>query len=81
MKIHNNFHVDHLSPWKGNEVNGIEPPPPKPEVINGEEFWEVDEILDSRIFGQWKKLQFLVKWKGYGEGHELGAGGKFSWNK
>ena len=70
MKIHDNIHVDQLSPWKGNKVNGVEPAPPEPEVVDGEEFWEVDKILDSRISGWWKKLQFLVRWKGYGEGHE-----------
>ena len=51
MKIHDNIHVDRLSPWKGNEVNGMEPPPPEPEVIDGEEHWEVDQIIDSRIHG------------------------------
>ena len=70
MKIHDNIHVDRLSPWKGNEVNGIKPTPPEPEIIDGEEHWEVDKIIDSRIHGRWKKLQFLVRWKGYGEGQE-----------
>jgi hypothetical protein len=22
-------------------------------------------MLDSRLFGQWKKLQYLIEWKGY----------------
>ena len=70
MKIHNNIHVNRLSPWKGNKINGIEPPPPEPELVEGEEFYEVDKILDSRLRGRWKKLQFLVRWKGYDEGHD-----------
>jgi hypothetical protein len=32
-------------------------------VDNAEEF-EVDEILDSRLFR--KKLQYRIRWKGYG---------------
>ena len=28
LKVHDVFHVDRLSPYKGNEVNGLEPPPP-----------------------------------------------------
>ena len=42
MKIHDNIHVNRLSPWKGNEVNGTKPPPPEPELVEGEEFYEVD---------------------------------------
>lgn len=49
MRIHDNIHTNRLTPWKGNEVNGLEPPPPEPEIVDGEEFWEVEEILDSRI--------------------------------
>ena len=25
----------------------------------------MDEVLDSREYGRWKKLQYLVKWSGY----------------
>ena len=38
--------------------------------MEGEEFYEVDRILDSRLRGCWKKLQFLVRWKGYDESHD-----------
>jgi hypothetical protein len=70
MKIHDNIHVNRLSPWKGNEVNGILPPPPEPEIVEGEEFYDVEKILDSRLQGRWKKLQFLVRWTGYDESHD-----------
>lgn len=70
MKIHDNINVNRLSPWKGNEINGELPPPPEPEVVEGEERYEVEKILDSRIFGRWKTLQFLVRWKGYHEGYD-----------
>jgi hypothetical protein len=39
-------------------------PPPPPVLVQGEEHYEVEGIIDSRMFRQ--KLQFLVKWKGYG---------------
>ncbi len=39
-------------------------PPPLPEVIEDEEHYEVEEILDSRLYRG--KLQYLVKWKGFG---------------
>jgi hypothetical protein len=40
------------------------PPPPSPELIDGEEEYVVEKILDSRMFRQ--HLQYLVKWDGYG---------------
>ncbi len=39
-------------------------PPPLPEIIEDEEHYEVEEILDSRLYCG--KLQYLVKWKGFG---------------
>jgi hypothetical protein len=43
------------------------PSPPPPEIIEGQEEYEVEEILDSRRKGRWKKLEYLVHWKGYGK--------------
>jgi len=39
-------------------------PPPLPEIIEDEEHYEVEEILDSRLYRG--KLQYLMKWKGFG---------------
>ncbi|GLB40644.1 putative retrotransposable element tf2 155 kda protein type 1-like [Lyophyllum shimeji] len=39
-------------------------PPPSPTLINNEEWFDVEDILDSRFFH--RKLQYKVKWKGYG---------------
>src|SRR5262245_47769401 len=39
-------------------------PPPPPELVDGEEEYVVERILDSHFYRG--KLQFLVKWKGYG---------------
>jgi hypothetical protein len=36
----------------------------EPELIDREEHYKVEEILDSRLFSN--KLQYLVAWKGYG---------------
>ena len=66
--LHDIFHVDHLSPYKGNKVNGLTPPPPNPVTIDGGEEYEVDHICDSKLFG--RTLKYLVRWKGYGEGED-----------
>ena len=39
------------------------PPPSPPEIIDGEEEWVVEDILDSKIIN-WK-LRYLVKWKDF----------------
>jgi Chromo (CHRromatin Organisation MOdifier) domain len=39
-------------------------PPPPPEIIDGEEHYVVEQILDSRFIRG--RFQFLVKWGGYG---------------
>jgi hypothetical protein len=58
LRIHDVFHVDRLSPYKGNEVNGQVPPPPEPVTVKGEEEYEVDHIRDSKLFG--RTLKYLV---------------------
>jgi hypothetical protein len=60
LKIHDVFHVDRLSPYKGNEVNGLLPPPPKPMTVDGEEEYKVDHVRDSKVFG--RTLKYLVRW-------------------
>ena len=51
LRIHDVFHVDHLSPYRGNEVNGLKLPPPEPVSIDSEKEYEVDHIRDSKMFG------------------------------
>ena len=66
LHVHPVFHIDRLSLWKGNDVNGKLPPPPEPVEVEGEEEYEVEEVLDSKMVG--RALKYLVKWKGYDEG-------------
>jgi hypothetical protein len=68
-RLHPTFHVDKLSPWKGNDVNGLLPPPPEPVQLDDGEEWEVSEILDSRVSldadGD-KFLEYQIRWQGFG---------------
>ena len=68
LRLHDVFHVDRLSPYQGNEVNGLTPPPPDPITVDREEEYEVDHIRDSKMFG--RTLKYLVRWKGYGKGED-----------
>ena len=65
MKIHNVFHIDLLIPYKKTEAYGETYIQPPPELIDGQEEYEVEEIINSCHTGHNKKLQYLVRWKGY----------------
>src|SRR6202008_1417822 len=63
IRIHKDFHVSYLEPYRKNEITGrlLEPPPPV--EVEGDFEHEVESILDSRVLR--KTLQYRVKWKGY----------------
>ena len=65
MRIHNVFHVDLLLPYKETEAYGQAYSRPAPDLIEGEEEYEVESIRDARRHGRGRKLQYLVHWKGY----------------
>jgi hypothetical protein len=59
-KIHNVFHVSLLMPYKETEEHGLNFAEPPPELIEEHEEYEVEQVLASRLFGHWKKLQYLI---------------------
>jgi hypothetical protein len=63
--IHPVFHIDLLTPYKETIMHGPNFTRPAPELIDGEEEYSVEKILDSRHFGRRWRLQYLVKWEGY----------------
>jgi hypothetical protein len=63
MRIHPVFHVSLLEPYKPNLIPERIRPPPPPVVIQDNEEFEVEEILDSKLIR--RSLFYLVKWKGY----------------
>ena len=64
-KIHPVFHANLLTPYKETELHGENFTRPPPDLIEGEEEFEVERILQSRLYGRGRKLQFLVQWKGF----------------
>ena len=63
--IHPVFHIDLLTPYRETPMHGANYQRPPPDLVSGEEEYEVEKILDSRLFGRRRRLQYLVKWKGY----------------
>ncbi|CAJ0948265.1 unnamed protein product [Ranitomeya imitator] len=61
--IHNVFHRSLLRRYVAPMVPSVDPP--APVLVEGELEYVVEKILDSRISR--RKLQYLVKWKGYGQ--------------
>ena len=47
-KIHDVFHIDLLTPYQETNFHGPNFAQPPPNLINGEEEYEVEQILDAR---------------------------------
>jgi hypothetical protein len=62
MNVHPVFHVFLLEPVRGDPVPGQRLPPPEPVIIDREPEYEVEDVVDSRIFR--RRLQYLIKWRG-----------------
>jgi transposase InsO family protein len=68
--LHPVFNVVKLLPAPKDPIPGRQPEPPPPPVLveeAGDEHYEVEQVLDSRLLQN--KLHFLVKWKGYSYEH------------
>ena len=64
-KIHPVFHVDLLTLYKETTFHDANYTRPPPDLINNEEEYEIEQILDSRVRGRNWWVQYLVKWVGY----------------
>src|SRR5712691_7021469 len=69
-KVHNAFHGALLNPFVETPEHGpsfVEPPP---ELVEGEPEYEVETLLKSRRKGRGRRLEYLVRWKGYAPAHD-----------
>ena len=65
--IHPVFHVSLLRKDCADTIDERKQVEPPPIFINGEEEFEVDEILDCRK--RYNKTEYLVSWKGFNSSH------------
>jgi len=63
--IHDVFHSSLLLPYKETTTHGPNFTRPPPDLIEGEEEYEVEAIINHRRHGRRRQLQYLIKWKGY----------------
>ncbi len=59
------FHIDLLTPYRETDIHGSNYLRPAPDLVDNEEEYEVEKVLDVRQFGRGRKKQYLIKWKGY----------------
>jgi hypothetical protein len=59
-RLHPVFNVVKLTPAPSDPIPGchLKPPPPS-EIVDGEEEWVVEEVLDSKVIN--RKLRYLIK--------------------
>ncbi len=65
--IHNVFHASLLFPYRETDAHGPNYSRPPPDLIEGEEEYEVERVINHRYIGRARTLQYLIKWKGYPE--------------
>ena len=63
--IHNVFHSSLLTPYKEMCEHRAQFQCPLPELIDNEEEYDVEQIINHRHHGKCHQLQYLIRWKGY----------------
>ena len=69
MRIHSAFHISLLELYSNNPLPSQRKEPAPPIEIEGEPEYELDEIVDSRLY-RGNQLQYRAKWTGYPPEHD-----------
>jgi len=63
--IHNVFHASLLLPYKETTAHGPNFERPPPDLVEDVEEYEVEAIVNHRLYRRQRHLQYLIKWRGY----------------
>jgi len=63
------FHTSKLTQYSKSTIYGQKATPPLPTLIQDQEEWEVEKILDLQQ--RHGKNKYLVRWKGYTQGDDI----------
>jgi hypothetical protein len=69
--IHPVFHIDLLTPYHETITHGPNYQCPPPDLVEGEEEYSIEKILDSQKFSRRRQLQYLVKWEGHPDSNNM----------
>src|SRR5712675_1512580 len=64
-RIHDVFHASFLTLYRETAAHGPNYSRPPPDLVDEDPEYEVEAIINHRFFGQRRRLQYLIKWKGY----------------
>ena len=64
-KIHDVFHASLLSPYQETDAHGPSYTEPPPDLVDGEEEYEVEAIVNHRKNQSGKVIWYEVAWKGW----------------
>src|SRR5216684_5086250 len=65
--IHDIFHASLLLPYCETTAHGPNYSRPPPDLIEGEEEYKVEKVINHWHTGRARTLQYLIKWVGYPE--------------
>ena len=63
--IHPVFHASLLTPYHKTTEHGTNYQHPPPEMVDDQEEYEVEQVINHQYYGHKKTLQYLICWKGY----------------
>jgi len=66
--MHPVFHASKLAQYSKSTIHGQKSTAPPPTLIQGQEEWEVEQVLDSQQ--RHGKNEYLVRWKEYTQGDD-----------
>jgi hypothetical protein len=59
------IHTNLLTLYKETELHSANFICPPPDLIEGEEEYEVEKVLDAKHKGKGHKLHYLIQWQGF----------------
>jgi len=68
VEIYNTLHIALLEPYEDNKFPSQNKPPPLPIIREGEPEYELEDIIDSRLY--YRNLKYRAKWTGYSPEHD-----------